>query len=641
MQAEAGVSGGHAQRELTLRALVLGGVLAVLLGAANAYLGLFAGMTVSACIPSAVISMGVLRLLGHAGIGENTMVMTQGSAGEALAAAAIFTLPALVLLGIWDEFPYLWVTAIVGIGGMLGVLLTIPLRRALIIEQDLKFPEGTAVAEVLRVGERAGQGLRMLVGAGLLGALTKFAETGLQLWAGTAQVAGFLGRGIVYFGTNLSPALLGIGYIVGLNIAALVFIGSLLSWAIAIPAYAIWFLPGDPALAGSAAGLGAADLAFLIWTQKIRYLGVGAMLVGGLWALVAIRHSLLSGVRSGLEQFRQSATQPPDPRERDLPMPWVLAGIVACVLPIHLLYHQIVGHHGIAAAMAVTMLVAGFLFSSVAAYMAGLVGSSNNPVSGVTMATMLVASLLLLVLLGDDSAQGPAAAIMIGAVVCCAASMGGDLLQDLKTGQLVGATPWKQQLALAAGVLVSVFVMAPVLNLLLQAYGIGTPTPEHPRPLVAPQATLMASVVEGVFHGGLPWGLVGTGAAIGVGIILVDEWLRRRGASFRAPVLAVAVGIYLPLEVDTPIFLGGLIAWAVQRRLRRADGGAGAGTLFAAGLITGEALVGILLAIPIVVTGSTELLAVPAGWRPGPLAGLAALALAGWLLRRAALRSRH
>ncbi|GIK35733.1 MAG: oligopeptide transporter, OPT family protein [Gammaproteobacteria bacterium] len=628
----------QAQRELTFRALVLGGILAVLLGAANAYLGLFAGMTVSACIPSAVISMGVLRLLGHAGIGENTLVMTQGSAGEALAAAAIFTLPALVLLGVWDHFPYLWVTAIAGIGGVLGVLLTIPLRRALIVEQDLKFPEGTAVAEVLRVGERAGQGLRALAGAGLLGALIKFAETGLQLWPGTAQAAGFVGRGIAYFGTNLSPALLGIGYIVGLNIAALVFAGSMISWNLAIPVYAAWFLPADPAFTG-AAGLPAADLAYLIWTKKIRYLGVGAMLVGGLWALVAIRHSLLSGVRSGLAQFRRSRGQAVDPRDRDLPMPWVLAGIAACVLPIFGLYGQIVGHYGVAAAMAVTMLVAGFLFSSVAAYMAGLVGSSNNPISGVTMATMLLASLLLLVLLGPDNAQGPAAAIMIGAVVCCAASLGGDLLQDLKTGQLVGATPWKQQLALAAGVLVAVFVMAPILNLLLQAYGIGEPSAAHPKPLVAPQATLMASVAQGVFRGGLPWGMVAAGAGIGLAVILLDEWLRRRGASVRAPVLAVAVGIYLPLEVDTPIFVGGLIAWLVQRRLRRADSGAGAGTLFAAGLITGEALVGILLAIPIVITGSTELLAVPAAWRPGALAGLAAVALVAALLYRAGMRS--
>jgi putative OPT family oligopeptide transporter len=607
------------QRELTLRALVLGGVLAVLLGAANAYLGLFAGMTVSACIPSAVISMGVLRLLGHGGIHENTMVMTQASAGEALAAAAIFTLPALVILGVWDSFPYLWVTAIAGIGGVLGVLLTIPLRRALIVEQNLK--------------------LRALTMAGLVGAFIKFCETGLKLWPGTAQAAGFAGgQWLTYVGTNLSPALIGIGYIVGLNIAALVFAGSVISWNIAIPIYAGWFVQDDPAFAASlAAGTAPADLAFEIWTRKIRYLGVGAMLVGGLWALVSIRHSLLSGVKSGIEQFRRVGATGGDRTERDLPMPWVLAGIVACVVPIFFLYGRIVESYGIAAGMAVMMLAAGFLFSSVAAYMAGLVGSSNNPISGVTMATMLLASLLLLALMGADS-RGPAAAIMIGAVVCCAASLGGDLLQDLKTGQLVRATPWKQQLALAAGVLVSVFVMAPILNLLLRAYGIGVPTETHPNPLVAPQATLMASVAQGVFRGGLPWGMVGAGAAIGVGIIAFDQWLLRRNAPFRAPVLAVAVGIYLPLEVDTPIFIGGLIAWLAQRRTGIQDTGAGAGTLYAAGLITGEALIGILLAVPIVLTGSTDLLSVAQALRPGALAGLLAAGAATAMLYRTAIR---
>lgn len=623
--------------DLTLRALVLGAVLAVLLGAANAYLGLFAGMTVSACIPSAVISMGVLRLLGHGGIHENTMVMTQASAGEALAAAVIFTLPALVLLGVWDEFPYLWVTAIAGIGGLLGVLLTIPLRRALLEEQGLRFPEGTAVAEVLRVGEGAHRGLRALLGAGLVGAVVKFCETGLRLWPGTAQAATYVGNAIAYVGTNLSPALLGIGYIVGLNIATLVFAGSVLSWHIAIPAYAAFFAASDPDLAASlAAGVGAADLAFEIWTRKIRYLGVGAMLVGGLWALVSIRHSLVSGIRSGLTQFRRAPGG--NPAAADLPMPWVLAGIVACVVPIFGLYQQIVADLGIAAAMAIVMLVAGFLFASVAAYMAGLVGSSNNPISGVTMATMLLASLLLYALLGGADARGPAAAIMIGAVVCCAASLGGDLMQDLKTGALVGASPRRQQIALAAGVLVSVFVMAPILNLLLRAYGIGAPSAAHPDPLVAPQATLMAAVAQGVFRGGLPWGMIAAGAAIGVSIIAGDEWLRRRGSAFRAPVLAVAVGIYLPLEVDVPIFIGGVLAWLAGRRNRQADSGTGSGTLFAAGLITGEALVGILLAIPIVLSGRTDVLAVPEPWQPGALAGLAALLATMVLLYRTALK---
>jgi putative OPT family oligopeptide transporter len=627
----------EAARQLTVRALILGAVLAVLLGAANAYLGLFAGMTVTACIPSAVISIGVLRLLGHGGILENTIVMTQASAGEALAAAVIFTMPALILLGVWDSFDYLWVSAIAGIGGLLGVLLTIPLRRALILEQKLAFPEGMATAEVLKVGERAGRGLRHLAVAGLAGALIKFCETGLRLWPGTAQAAGWAGgKGLFYFGSNLSPALLGIGYIVGLNIAVLVFIGGLISWNIAIPIYAGWFMDADPELARAATpGLAAADLAYEIWARQIRYLGVGAMLTGGFWALIAMRRSLLSGVRSGLAQFRRSRTQVVAETDRDVPMPWVLAGVGLCVIPILVLYHAIVADVGVAAAMTVTMLIAGFLFSSVAAYMAGLVGSSNNPISGVTMATMLLGSLLLLALMGPDS-RGPAAAIMIGAVVCCAASLGGDLLQDLKTGHMVGATPWKQQLALAAGVAVSVFVMAPILNLLLRAYGIGVATDALPNPLPAPQATLMASVAQGVFRGGLPWTMVGTGAVIGILIICVDEWLRRRQAPFRAPVLAVAVGIYLPLELAVPIFAGGLLARFTRGNAATRDAaGSDHGTLCAAGLITGEALLGILLAVPIVVTGSTDFLAVPEGWRPGALAGLAAVGLAGVLLYRA------
>jgi putative OPT family oligopeptide transporter len=618
-------------RQLTLRALVLGAILAVVLGAANAYLGLFAGMTVTACIPSAVISIGVLRLLGHGGILENTIVMTQASAGEALAAAVIFTMPALILLGVWDSFDYLWVCAIAGIGGLLGVLLTIPLRRALILEQKLAFPEGTATAEVLRVGERAGQGLRYLALAGATGALIKFCETGLRLWPGTAQAAGwFGGKWLAYAGTNLSPALLGVGYIVGLNVAVLVFIGGVISWNIAIPIYAAWFLPGDPQSTASA-GQPAADVAFEIWSRKIRYLGVGAMLIGGLWALFSMRRSLLSGVQSGLAQFRRSRTQQIADTEQDMPMPWVLAGVALCLIPILLLYHAIVQNFGIAIAMAVTMLVAGFLFSSVAAYMAGLVGSSNNPISGVTMATMLLASLLLLALLGEDS-RGPAAAIMIGAVVCCAASLGGDLLQDLKTGHMVGSTPWQQQVALAAGVAVSMLVLAPILNLLLKAYGIGVPTEDHPNPLPAPQATLMASVAQGVFRGGLPWGMVGTGALLGAAIIVVDEYLRRRNASFRTPVLAVAVGIYLPLELSVPIFAGGVLA----RMSRGQPSGSDHGTLFAAGLITGEALLGIALAVPIVATGSTDFMAAPEGWRPGPLIGLVAVSIAAVLLYRAA-----
>ena len=596
--------------QLTVKATVLGLVLSALLAGANAYLGLFAGLTVSASIPAAVISMAVLKFFKTSNVLENNIVQTAASAGESLAAGVIFTMPGLIVLGYWHVFDYVWVTVIAGLGGLLGVLFTIPLRRSLIVEEKLAYPEGTATAEVLKVGEAGSRGAKFLGAAGIAGAAVKFAETGLRLWAGTAQAASYVGsRTIAYVGANLSPALLGVGYIVGLNIAALVFIGGAISWYIAIPLYSGFFLDHDPRLAAElAGGAAAADLAYDIWTSKIRYLGVGAMLVGGVWALIAMRQSLWSGVRSGLRATRAAADAEYDHREHDAPMRLVLIGIVLFVIPIFVAYRGIVGSFGVAGAMTVVMVLAGFLFSSVAGYMAGLIGSSNNPISGITIATILLTSLLLL-LIGGEEAVGPAAAIMVGAVVCCAAAIGGDNLQDLKAGHLLGATPWRQQLAQCLGVVAAVLVIAPILNLLLSAYGIGAPTEAHPHSLLAPQATLMASVADGVFGGGLPWDMVAWGAVIGVAIICADLYLAHRKAAWRAPVLAVAVGIYLPLELEVPMLLGGLIAEFTARRA--AATGARYGLLFAAGLITGEALVGILMAIPIVLSRDANVFALP------------------------------
>ena len=340
--------------------------------------------------------------------------------------------------------------------------------------------------------------------------------------------------------------------------------------------YSTFFLDGNPALAAVAED-GAVELAFAIWRSQIRYLGVGAMLVGGIWALVSMRGSIVSGIRSGLVQYRQGTMAAASHTDQDTPMPFVLGG---------------------------------FLFSAVAAYMSGLVGSSNNPVSGVTIATILFAALLLLWLLGSDADAGPVAAILIGGVICCAAAIAGDNLQDLKTGYIVGATPWRQQVMQAVGVLSAVLLMAPILNLLLQAYGIGAPTAEHPDSLAAPQAILMASVAQGVFGGGLPWTMVAIGAGIGGVIVVVDEMQKRRGSSWRAPVLAVAVGIYLPLTVAVPIAIGGVLAHVTGRGKGTTEGGR-TGMLFAAGLITGEALIGIVMAIPIVASGDPNVLALP------------------------------
>jgi putative OPT family oligopeptide transporter len=600
-------------RQLTVRAVLLGMILSTVLAGANAYLGLFAGMTVSASIPAAVISMAILKLFRDSNILENNIVQTAASAGESLAAGVIFTFPALIILDYWDTFEYQWVLVIAGIGGLLGVMFTIPLRRSLIVEQQLKFPEGTATAEVLRAGDDRG-GAKMIGIAALIGGLTKFAETGLRLWPATAQAAGYAGQSTVaYIGSNLSPALIGVGYIVGLNVAVLIFLGGAISWYLAIPIYSTFFLDADPQLAAMfAGGASATDLAGQIWTTKIRYLGVGAMLVGGLWALFSMRGSLWSGLARGLARESLEVVHHTD---RDTPMRWVLIGIAVFVLPIAALYYSIVGLAGAAIAMTIVMVVAGFLFSAVAAYMAGLVGSSQNPVSGVTIATILFASLMLLVVMGQDAGAGPPAAIMVGAVVCCAAAIGGDNMQDLKAGYLVGATPWKQQLMQVVGVVSAVLVMAPILNLLLEAYGFGAATASQPNALAAPQATLMASVAQGVFGAGLPWGMVVSGAGVGLLMIGLDEYLRVSGKSWRAPVLAVAVGLYLPLELSVPILIGGLIAHAVARSaVRRGDELSRGGILFAAGLITGEALIGIALAVPIVATGDSDVLALGRDW---------------------------
>ena len=644
---------GPGTPQLTFRAVVLAIVLAVVLSAANAYLGLFAGLTVATAIPAAVVSMGVLRLLGGGTILENNIVQTGASAGSSIAAGVIFTIPALVLMGYWPDFDYWWVLGIAGLGGLLGVLFSVPLRRTMIVEEPLPFPEGKAAAEVLKAGENPGPGLKILGISAAIGGLVKLAAAnGLRLIPDSWAVAGYFANNKVigYLGTGLSPALLGVGYIVGLNVGIVVLSGAILSWHIAIPLYHAFFLDSDPALASAIAGAPAADAAFAIWSAKVRFLGVGAMLIGGVWTLFSLRNSLLAGIKSGFAAARKGAMHGAVIAEtdRDLPMKWMLVALVAFVVPLWLLYHAIVGFWVASLAMTLIMIAAGFLFVSVSGYLAGLVGSSNNPVSGITIATILFASVVLLVLLGADGQTqvggaplGAVAAIMIGAVVCCAAAVGGDNLQDLKTGYLVGATPWKQQLMLGIGAFSCALIMAPVLNLLQEAYGIGSKT------LPAPQANLMASVAKGLFGGELPWTMIGIGAVIGAIVIALDGWLKKTGKRFRVPVLAAAIGIYLPLELMVPIFLGGLLAHLVERFHKASPDDEAAldrvhrpGVLFSAGLITGEALMGIGIALPIVISQDAEVLALPVDLgAAGQWVGLVVLALVGWLLYRTGKRA--
>ncbi|CUQ66403.1 Oligopeptide transporter [Candidatus Nitrospira inopinata] len=608
--------------EITVKAVVLSVVLAALLAAANAYLGLFAGMTVSASIPAAVTSMAVLRLFRRSNILENNIVQTAVSAGEALAAGVIFTIPALLLVGSWSSFDYWRTTVIAMVGGLLGVLFTIPLRRALIVTAQLRFPEGVATAEVLKAGaatpHEAGRAVahdvRVLLFSALAGGATKFCESGLRLWAESLEGAVRIGRTLFYGGINLSPALLAVGFILGLRTALVVFLGGCLGWVVLVPAHGLFFgVPTDRQ------GI---EAAMAIWSGKVRYVGIGAMVVGGLWTLAQLRAPVWQSLQVLWARYREAGTkrrrgEPPGRTtvenregkadatartERDAPFWWLVAPFVLLLIPAAWIYATVVDSVAIGLFMTLVMTVAAFLFSSVAAYMAGLVGSSSNPVSGVTIATIMAASLLLVLFMGAGHPAGPAAALVIGAVVCCAAAMGGDNMQDLKTGHLVGATPWKQQVMQVVGVLAGAVVLAPVLTVLQAKYGIGAPTSDHPHPLSAPQATLMASLAHSVFGGAVPWPLVGAGAVIGGLVILLDQRQERRGRSFRLPILAVALGIYLPLKLSAAIVAGGVVA-ALAERARESGGagedGARRGLLFSAGLVTGESLMGILLALPV------------------------------------------
>jgi putative OPT family oligopeptide transporter len=653
--------------EITLKAVVLGFVLSAVLAGANAYLGLKVGMTVSASIPAAVISMAVLRFFRQHNILENNIVQTAASAGESVAAGVIFTLPALIMLGYWDEFAFWPTMAIATAGGILGVLFTIPLRRALVIEAKLQFPEGVATGEVLKAGERGGEGAKLIGIAGLAGATLKLLQSGLKVVSGKMSVAATSGGAVFGFGSELGVALLGVGFIIGLNIATLVFAGGLISWLIGIPLFTAFAAPETlEAITGGASGYPAAEE---VWNAQIRFMGVGAMAAGGLWTLVALMGPIRDGVASSFDALRRARAggDAAIPRtERDMPINMVIYGTLGMALPILGVFLFVVDQDALGITSGsyyatigfgvVFALVAGFLFSSVAGYMAGLVGSSNNPISGVTIATILTISLLLLAILGSqidfavDAARATAAAataILVGGVVACAAAIAGDNLQDLKAGHIVGATPRNQQIMQIVGVLAGAIAIAPVLQLLFSAYGLGDVFPRagmNPaEALSAPQATLMSSVAHGVFVRDLPWTMIWIGVGIAAVLIALDKVLEARGSSFRTPVLAVAVGIYLPIELTTPIFVGGGLAWAAARAIRRSGGdqdavtaGTHRGLLFASGLITGEALIGIVLAIPFAAAQSTDVLTVPLGglgWIVPPLGVFGFVMFCFWLYR--------
>jgi putative OPT family oligopeptide transporter len=600
---------------------VLGLILSAVLCAANVYLGLMAGMTVSASIPAAVISMGILRALSRrTNVLENNMVQTMASAGESLAAGVIFTVPALVMAGLWTEFRFLPTLFIGILGGGLGVLFMIPLRRTLIVEdRDLAYPEGVACAEILRTGERGGSGVLRIFGAAGAGAVFALLKE-FKVLAGTVAGAWRAGTTVFAAGLKTSPALLSVGYIVGPNIAALVCLGGVIAWGMAIPVY-MALNPDILAGAGSASPL---DIAFGVWDTRIRYMGAGAMVMGGLWSIYRMRRGMLAGLREVTRLVgAKSGGERRSRAEEDLPVRFILSGMAALIWGVFVLYWHFTGSPMTGGIATLVMVVAGFLFVAVSSYIVGLVGSSNNPVSGMTMFTLLVASLLLLAF-GATGAEGMIGALVVAGVVCCAACSAGDMSQDLKTGFIVGATPRKQQTGQLLGVLVAAFVTTPVLILLERTKGIGSAE------LPAPQADMFRRLTEALFERCVPWAMLGAGAGVATLLIVLDEIARRRRWSFRLHVMPVAVGIYLPVFMGVPILLGGII-----RAARARSSGAGrpdGGVLVASGLIAGEAVTGIAMA-------ALVLLGVSVGERtPSGLLGVLAFGAVGALLWRSAGR---
>lgn len=574
------------RKELTLRVVVLGLVLSVVMGAANVYVGLRAGMTVSASIPAAVMAMLLFKMLfNNSTILEANQVQTCASAGESLAAGIIFTMPAMVLIGFWDSFDFWSVTLIALTGGLLGILFMIPMRKVFILNNtELAYPEGVACAAVLRAGDeqaREGEGRNLALG-GLLGASVAIAAKLFHVIAGTLEAATTVGSRIFYFGGDLSPLLIAIGFIVRLNVAVLVFIGGAISWLITIPL-----------LGGAEQYPDALDGAYTIWSTEIRYVGVGAMVLGGFASLVSVRYGLVAAVRELKENLSGRIASTVD-TERDIPTWAILTIGLGCIILLAFVNFRFTGAYGITVLSTAVMLVMGFFFTAVASYIVGLVGNSNSPVSGMTITAVLVAGGMLW-LFNYTGMEAMVATLGVAAIVCCVGATSGDVCNDLKTGSLVGAAPFRQQIMQIAGVCVAALVMSPVLNLLHNNIegGIGG------RELSAPQASLFASLARG-FSGetALPWDMIGYGVIVGCIVLAVDAVLKKRGGSFRAHLMPIAVGMYLPFGLATPILVGGLIAHFHSRNTPPAehDGVLQRGVLFSSGVIAGEALMSVGLA---------------------------------------------
>ncbi|MEO5773935.1 MAG: oligopeptide transporter, OPT family [Sphingomicrobium sp.] len=594
-------------KELTLRGIILGGLLTLVFTAANVYLGLKLGITFATSIPAAVISMAILKFFRDSTIQENNIVQTIASAAGTLS-AIIFVLPGLIMINYWTDFPYWLSVGIIGLGGILGVMYSVPLRRALVTGSDLPYPEGVAAAEVLKVGAGVGgaeenkRGLVAITWASLVSAaFYLLAKT--RLITDVAGKTFRVGTGASGVTASLSMALIGVGHLVGMAVGLAMLTGIFISWVWLMPTLTAGIVPSgaeiDPIVAD-------------IFRHKVRFIGAGTMLVAALWTLAKVIGPIIRGILQALAANRaRTGGETLALTERDLPITIVGGTILASMLPIGLLLWgfasqgAVAGHAGALVAVSLGyILLAGLIIASITGYMAGLIGASNSPVSGVGILTAIGISLILL---GMFHGAGPAAtqslvafALVVTAIIFGVATIANDNLQDLKTGQLVGATPWRQQIALVIGVVFGALVIPPILDLLNHAFGfVGAPGAGKDA-LNAPQAALISSITQGVLGSSLDWSLIRWGALIGVAVVAADELLKRfSNRKYSLPPLAVGMGIYLPMEVDLFIPLGALLGWTYNRWAQSSANPAFAerlGTLMATGLIVGESLMGVVYA---------------------------------------------
>ncbi|MBV8459453.1 MAG: oligopeptide transporter, OPT family [Candidatus Eremiobacteraeota bacterium] len=642
--------------ELTWRGIVLGALITLVFTAANIYLGLRVGLTFATSIPAAVISMAVLRtFFKNATIFENNIVQTVASAAGTLS-SIIFVLPGLVMVGWWTNFPYWQAFAVCVIGGTLGVMYSVPLRRALVTKSDLPYPEGVAAAEVLKVGVGGGaestesidenkRGLLALTVGSIVSACYA-AVVAMRVFTDT--VAGYfrIGNAASGIGIATSLALVGAGYLIGISVGLAILAGLIIAWGILTPLLcALHPTPGP-----------AADVAIAVWARQVRFIGAGTIGVAAIWTLARLVEPVTKGVVSAIAASRQRAASG-DPNalprtERDLPIGTVALISLACFVPLAFLFTLFL--HGTPVAGLVVPLViagvayvvvAGFLVAAACGYMAGLIGASNSPVSGLGILSVIGAALLLLAIGKSSGVAGAPAlvayALFITGVLLNVATISNDNLQDLKTGQLVDATPWRQQVSLIAGVIFGSLVIPPILDLLNKAYGFTG----GPHALPAPQATLISALAKGVIQGQIRWDLIGIGAVIGVGIVAIDELLRAR-TRFQLPPLAVGLGIYLPAATTAAAVLGAVVGWLYKRRTATWPNAAAAqrmAVLIASGSIVGESLFGVLLAGVIVFSGNATPFAVvgdafsnAATWLGAAVFVIAIVALYGWSARKAA-----